>query len=229
MHKKVHFDGRCQKNFIDGCAFGDQKKGLVDRNTRYNTPHNNMFVFEKTVKVASDSFTSRPQIRIFNVRNFGSFVVGPVKEIKIRIFGEGIMVNDAFVQIVANDEQVFGFVASVELNGESLIFNNRNIKGLGQQGECPICLEGLIDEMFPIQKYDCGHGICTQCVSDLHHCRLKHESQWLYMQCPICRRVLEATGNNADNMYARFFEVRRSLRQNDQCFVGFRAILNCFR
>lgn len=187
-----------------------------------------MSVFENSVKVASDSLFSRPDIRIFHVKTFGDFVVGRVKKITIRIFGEGTMVNDAFIQIIANDEQIFGFVASVELNGDSFIFRNRNIKGLGQEGECPICLEGLIDDMFPIQKYDCGHGICTQCVSDLHHSRLKHEPQWLYMQCPICRRVLEATGNNADHMYSRFFEVRRSLRQNDRWFASFRAVLNCF-
>lgn len=150
---------------------------------------------------------------IFDVVQFGNLRVedsSDIKSITIRIFGDGVEVFDAHIRVAHGDTRVVGFDASLKKQGgDTVVFMNKNVQGLGQEGECPICIETNIDDIYPIQQYDCGHGVCTQCISDLHHHRLKSEPQALFMICPVCRKPLQATGANSENMYARFFEVRK--------------------
>ena len=60
------------------------------------------------------------------------------------------------------------------------------IKGLGQNGECPVCL----DVTSPLCRLDCEHGVCVTCMRTMQTMQTMqtiHSSKCTTTTCPTCR------------------------------------------
>lgn len=142
----------------------------------------------------------------FRVSRFGNYVVGEenagtiIKSITIRIFGPmaygfgSERKRDAYVRLdmTKNGQEIVrGLHASVLTQGKGINFKNRKVMGLGAQGECPICLETEIAGMYPVQKMDCGHGCCTECLIAC----VANKSK---LKCPTCRKPCSMSTSMSD-------------------------------
>ena len=124
----------------------------------------------------------------FSINRFGNFVAGKdgIVSINIRVFGAPIEATDAFIQILMDTGKTRGLHAKVTNQYNGTNFKNRNIRGLGAGGECPICLETGIRATYPIQKFRCGHGCCTECLLNYSSTKIGGG-----MTCMTCRALIQ--------------------------------------
>ena len=120
---------------------------------------------------------------------FGRIKVGDrgVSRIVVRMFGlnpADWTRMDAFVRVEFDDGRpAKGFPCAVkDVGGGRREFRDRKVRGLTEDGGCPICLESDVERMAAIQGLGCGHGMCMRCLVEWN----KSESE-TFPACPVCR------------------------------------------